>query len=346
MKTKVFHSLLLVGLVLFLQTGTLWSANALVEDTREAIRLGKYDRALKLLDLALDENPLDTNAHLLMTEYYLALRDYGSAELSTERTLVLNKSYAPLVAQAYYVAAERAARNHLPQALALYETAVAIDPAFKNRVKGKYMVIGNDLLARGAFATALSAYNQEIGLNPGVKKAVADTVFSRGQSLLESNDKAAELLFSYAVSLDSLYGPKAAQAKADRGLDLFGRAQAATGEERRGIKEQSLRYMSKGIVDQIVPPPVWKTVFKEEYAGKGMNDEDGVIMAPRFGTDVKAGDRIMVSGKEFQFFEDGWKTHRGSFETISRSPAIGKIVGIRANRGERVTLEVQRTIDQ
>jgi tetratricopeptide (TPR) repeat protein len=256
MRIKFLGPLLLVVLILFLQAGTVWSAN-LVEDTREAIRLGKYDRALKLLNAALEENSVDTNAHLLMTEYYLAIQDYDSAELSTERTLVLNRSYAPVVAQAYYLAGERAMRrNQPPQALALYETAIAIDPALRGRVKGKYMIIGDDLLNRGVFTTALRAYTQEIGLNPATKKSVADTVFPRGQSLLGNDDKAAEMLFSYAVSLDSSYGPKVAKAKADYGLGLLSRAQAATGEERSRLKEQSLRYVSKEIADQAVPPPV------------------------------------------------------------------------------------------
>jgi len=231
MRTERLSRFLLLTLIFVLHAGAVWSAGSLVEDTREAIRLGKYDRALKFLEAALEENPLDTNAHLLMTEYYLAIQNYGSAELSVERTLVLNRNYAPLVAQAYCLAGERAMkRNQLPQALALYETAVALDPAVKGRVKGKYLVIGNDLLTRGVFATALSAYTQEIGINSSAKKAVADTVFLRGQSLIGSNEKAAETLFSYAVSLDSSYGPKVAKAKEDYGLDLLSRAQTDTGE--------------------------------------------------------------------------------------------------------------------
>jgi tetratricopeptide (TPR) repeat protein len=346
MRTKFFYPLLLAVLILSVQAGSVWSATSL-DSARESIRLGKYDRALKLLNAALEENPIDTDAHLAMTEYYLALQDYRSAELSTERVLVLNPSYAPAVGQAYYAAGERAMKqNQPPQALALYETAIAVDPALKSRVKGKYMTIGNDLLARGRFTTALSAYTQEIWINPAVKKTVADTVFSRGQALLGSNDKAAEMLFSHAVSLDSSYGPKVAQAKTSYGQDLLSRAKTTTGEERRRLKEQSLRYVSKEVADQAVPPAVWKTVFKEEYTGKGMNDEDGVIMTPRFGTEVKPGDRIVIAGKEFQFLDNGWQTHRGSFETISKSMAADKMVGIRAERGEKVILEVQRLIDQ
>ncbi len=255
MRTLSLYPLLLVVLILFFHADTVWSATSLVDDTREAIGLGNYDRALKLLNAALAENPVDTNAHLLMTEYYLALQDYGSAELSTERTLVLNRGYAALVAQAYYVAGERAMkRNQLPQALALYETAVAMDPAQSNHVRGKYIIIGNDLLSRGAIAAAMSAYGREIGLNPSARKTVAEVVFPYGLSLLESNEKAADTLFSYAVSLDSSYGPKVAKAKADYGLNLLTRAQAATGDERRRLKEQSLRYVSKEMADQAVPP--------------------------------------------------------------------------------------------
>jgi hypothetical protein len=73
--------------------------------------------------------------------------------------------------------------------------------------------------------------------------------------LLGNNDQAAEKLFSYAVTLDSSYSPKAARVKSDYGLDLLRRAQAATGEERRRLKEQSLRYVSQEIADQAVPPP-------------------------------------------------------------------------------------------
>ncbi len=346
MRAKYLCSLLLVVAIFFLQTGVVWPAT-LVDDTREAIRLGKYDRALGLLDAALDKNPTDTNAYLLMTEYYLALQDYASAELSTERTLVLNCTYAPLVAQGYYNAAERAEmRNQPAQALALYETAVALDSVFKSRVKGKYMAVANDLLAQRRFDTALSAYTQEAGIDPPAKKSIADAVFAHGQSLLGNNDKAAEKLFVYAVSLDPSYSPKAAKARLDCGLDLLRRARTATGEERRRLKEQSLRYVSREVADQAVPPPAWNTVFKEEYVGRGMNDEDGLIMTPRFGTEVKPGDRIVVTGKEFQFFEDGWKTHTGSFETTSRSLAVDTRVGIRAKRGESVTLEVQRSTDQ
>jgi tetratricopeptide (TPR) repeat protein len=265
MTTKSFRSLCLALLILFLQIGSVWSGS-LADDAREAIRLEKYDRALKLLNDALTENPLSTNAHLLMVEYYLALQDYGAAELSTERPLVLNRGYAPLVAQAYYVAAERAMRrSQLPQALALYETAVAIDPAVKSKVKGKYMAIGNDLLTRGMIAKALSAYTQEVGINPAARKSVADTVFARGQALLGINDKGAETLFSFAVSLDFSYGPKAARAKEeaarlstreeaarllpreeaarllpaeDHLSGLSGRAPAATGNEPRQPKDE------------------------------------------------------------------------------------------------------------
>ena len=346
MRVKYVYALFLVASILFLQAGNLWPST-LVDDTRGAIRTGKYDVALKLLETALDRNPVDTNAHLLMTEYYLAIQDYGSAELSTERTLVLNRTYAPLVAQAYYIAGERATNRKQPaQALALYETAVALDPAFQSRVRGKYMTIGNDLLAERKFSTALSAYAQEAGLNPAAKRNIADTVFAHGQSLLGNNNKAAEMLFAYAASLDPSYGPKAGKARSDYGLDLLNRARAATGEERRRLKEESLHYVSKEIADQAVPPPVWSTVFKEVYVGTGMNDEDGAIKTPHFGTEVKPGDRIVVTGREFQFFEDGWKMHTGSFETISRSSAADKSVGIRARRGESVTLEVQRSIDQ
>ncbi len=311
MRVKYVYALLLAAAILFFQVGDLWSST-LVDDTREAIRLEKFDRALKLLDAALDKNATDTNAHLLMTEYYLALQDYASAELSTERTLVLNRTYAPLIAQAYYNAGERAMnRNQPAQALALYETAVALDPDFKGRMKGKYVTVGNGLLAQRRFNVALSAYAQELGLDPTAKKSIADAVFVRGQSLLGSNDKGAERLFAYALSLDSSYSPKVAKARLDCGLDLLRRAQTATGEERRRLKEQSLRYVSKEVADQAVPLPVWTTVFKEEYIGRGMDDEDGPIMTPHFGTDVKPGDRIVVTGREFQFFEDGWKTLYG-----------------------------------
>jgi tetratricopeptide (TPR) repeat protein len=346
MRIKFLCLLIFAQLVLFLQVGYAWSATA-AENAREAIRVGKYDQALKIIDGMLDENPIDPNAHLEMTEYYLALQDYRAAELSCERTLVANRSYAPHVAQVYYGAAERAMKqNQLPQALALYETAITLDGNLKNWVRGKYLSIGHGLLARGKFATAVSAYNQEIGLNPVVKKTIADTVFPFGFSLLGTNDKVAEMLLSYAVSLDSSYSPKATQVRMDYGLDLLNRARVATGEQRWKLREQSLRYVSKDIVDIEVPAPGWVTVFKQEYMGKGMNDEDGVIMTPHFGTDVKPGERIVITGKEFQFLEEVWKNYKGSFEIISKSMATDKIIGIRAKKGERITMEVQKLIDQ
>jgi hypothetical protein len=344
MKKTFLYPFLVVTAVFFLTT-TLWSAG-LVEDTREAIRLGKFDRALKLLNVALEENPLDTNAHLLMTEYYLALQDFGSAELSTERTLVLNRSYAPLVAQAYYLAGERAMRDHLRQALALYETAVALDPSFRTKVRGKYMTIGDDMLARGAFTTALSAYTQEIGLNPAVRKVVADTVFVRGQSLLGNNDRTAEVLFSYVVSLDPSYSSRITKAKTDHELYLLSRAREAMDEERRRLGEQSPGDISKDVADRVAPSPVWETVFREEYIGRGMDDEDDTIIAPSFGPEVWPGDRIVVTGREFQFYDDGWKIHRGGFKTIGKSLAVDGMVGIRAGRGEKVTLEIQRPVER
>jgi tetratricopeptide (TPR) repeat protein len=346
MRIKVLYTLLFVILILFLQVGAAWSVSP-IESAREAIKLGKYDQALKIIDGMLYENPIDPNAHLVMTEYYLALQDYRSAELSCERTLVANKGWAPYVGQAYYYAAERAMKqSQFPHALALYETAIALDGNLKNWVKGKFLNIGNGLLTKGKFTTAVSAYNQEIGLNPAAKKTVANTVFPWGESFLGTNDKVAEMLLSYTVSMDSTYGPKVAQIRMDYGLDLLERAKAATGQERRKLRDMSLHYVSKDIVDQAVPPPVWITVFRQEYVGKGMNDQDGVIMTPYFGIDIKPGDRIVIMGKEFQFLEEVWKTHKGSFEMISKLTAANKMVGIRAQRGEIITLEVQRLIDQ
>jgi tetratricopeptide (TPR) repeat protein len=346
MKTTLSVSLLFVALICSLAVGGAWSATPL-ESAREAIRVGKYDAALKFLDAALEENPVDTNAHLGMTEYYLSLQNYSEAELSAERTLVLNPSYATVVGQAYYAAGERAVKSNQPShALALYETAVSVAPALKNQVRGKYTIIGNSLMAKEKFSTALSAYTQEIAVNPTAKKGIADFVFLTGQSLLASNEKAAERLFSYSASLDSSYSPKVAQAKADYGQELLTHAKAATGEERRRLKEQSLRYVSKEVADQAIPQPVWKAVLKEEYVGKGMNDEDGVIVTPHFGIQVKPGDKIVVTGKEFQFLRDKWETYTGSFETISKSVAAGEMIGIRASRGERIIIEINRLTDE
>jgi tetratricopeptide (TPR) repeat protein len=326
--------------------GIAWSVTPL-ESAREAMRLGKYDNALKILTSALQENPVDTNGHLGMTEYYLALQNYPEAQLSAERTVVLNPAYASVVGHAYYAAGDRAVKSNQPsRAVALYETAIAFAPTLKNQARGKYLAAGNALIAKGSFSTAVSAYTQEISLNPAAKKIIADSVFVKGQSLLGTNDKGADRLFAYSASLDSSYSQKGAQARADYGQDLINRAMAVSGEARMKLREAALRYVSKEIVDQAVPPPVWKTVLTEEYVGKGLNDEDGVIVTPRFGTQIKPGDRIVVTGREFQFLKDRWETHTGSFETINRSAEEDRMVGIRAPRGEKIVLEVARLFDE
>jgi tetratricopeptide (TPR) repeat protein len=333
-------------LILCLAAGAGWSATSL-ETAREAIRFGKYDGALKILTSALQENPVDTNAHLGMTEYYLALQNYPEAQLSAERTIVLNPAYATVVGHAYYAAGDRSMKLNQPsRSLALYETALAFAPTLKSQARGKYLAVGNALTAKGSFPTAISAYTQEIGLNPAAKKIIADSVFLKGQSLLGTDDKDADRLFAYSTSLDSSYGPRAAQARTDYGLDLINRAKVASGEERMKLREHALRYLSKEIVDQAVPPPIWKTTLKEEYIGKGLNDEGGVIVTPRFGTQIKPGDRIVVTGREFQFLKDRWETHAGSFETINRSTEEDKMVGIRAPGGEKIVLQVDRPSDE
>ena len=346
MITKQFSFLPSVALILCLLAGAGWSATPL-ENAREAIRLGRLDGALKILTAALQENPVDTNAHLGMTEYYLAIRDYPEAGLAAERTIVLNPGYATVVGHAYYAAAERAVKSNQPsRALALYETAFAFTPPLKNQARGKYLAIGDGLLARGSFSTAINAYTREISLNPAAKRVIADSVFLKGQSLLGINDKDADRLFAYSASLDPSYGPRAAQARTDYAHDLLNRASLATGGDRIKLREQALRYLPQETVDQAAPPPAWRTVLKDSYVGKGMNDEDGMITTPRFGTQIKPGDRIIVTGREFQFLKDRWETHAGSFETINKSAEEDRMLGLRAPRGERITLEVVRLVDE
>jgi hypothetical protein len=61
---------------------------------------------------------------------------------------------------------------------------------------------------------------------------------------------------------------------------------------------------------------------------------------------VKPGDKIVVTGREFQFLDETWKAHKGSWEVVNRSSFTDKMIGLRARRGEKITLEIERISDQ
>ena len=99
-------------------------------------------------------------------------------------------------------------------------------------------------------------------------------------------------------------------------------------------------------VDSVLPPPAWETVYGPvKFTGKGFGKKD-YIKTIEFGNTFLSGDKVIIQGKSFEVFKSGgWIKYEGSDEITIKSNNKSGYIGVKANKGQVITVEVRRLGD-
>ena len=318
MKIRAFFPVFVIAILLAYVS----PANALfstdVQKAKEFMTAGMYPQAIELLNKRINEKPTDAEAHFQLGVCYVNTGNFSRAD-------------------------ER------------FGSAVKLNADYGYQIGGKYKNAGTEALNKGNTGRAQSLYQKAVQYQPNLKTDIAKECFSAGEKYLnEHQSNTADGLLSMAVKYDASLEEGKNRITQAYGEKLLAIAKDKPKNERRRYVDEAKKYLTQQDVDAVFPPPGWKTVFKKEYSGIGFkgcsgckdddNYDDGTVLTAENGKDYKYGDKIIVKGKNAEYYyEGGWKKIKnGVFTNINKSRTVGNQLGIKAPNGEKVVIEVQR----
>lgn len=207
-----------------------------------------------------------------------------------------------------------------------------------------FALIGNIYFEQGPYAHAQENWQNALTFkikDPAKFRAnIAGKFYVLGKNNLGDIQTAREF-FNYATSFGY------SSAEITKMMTSYGEniiRLAKTREE--GLK--AVPYVGQARVDAVFPEPRWERVFSQTYIGKGP-EKGGDIKKENFiktvGKELKRGNKLVISGKMFWFYDGSWKDYEGRFETINQAPDFdSKFIYIAAEDGVEVTVEVQRFV--
>ena len=163
--------------------------------------------------------------------------------------------------------------------------------------------------------------------------------------LKKKQSKNADRLLSMAVKYNPALKDDRDKVTREYGLKLLQFSKKKPKKERRKYVDEAKKYVTQKDVDAVLPPPSWKTIFKKEYVGKGIQKKKKVKTVI-FGKDYNNGDRITIIGNKFLIFtSDGWigPEIKGQLVIVPKTHGSGQ-VGVRSPKGKRFTVKVERLI--
>jgi len=282
-----------------------------VDKAKEYIQTGMHTKAIILLEKIINENPDDAEAHYQLGICYINQDDFTKADKQFKSAVKLNPDYGFKIGQRY----NKAGTNYL----------------------------NNDQVPR-----AVRFFNITVKYQPNLKEGIAEKCFQKGKIYLDKhNINMADDLFSIARSYDPALNEKIKNIEVAYGKKLLEIAREQPVELQKRYIEKASRYLTKEDIEEVFPPSAPKTVFKKEYIGKGLSMADAFETA-EFGKDILYGDKIIVSGKNFEVWVGGrtrWKKFSSRYEVICKNTVKGKCLGIKAPKGEKIVVEIQRSLE-
>ncbi len=347
MKRK--SSLLLVPLsLLFLAYASPSSAwfESDVDKAKEFMQAGMYPQAIELLKKRINDKPTDAEAHFQLAICFINTGNYGGADERFASALRIKSDYGYQVGGHYKKAGIDALnKGRTGQAQTLLEKAVQYQPDLKKEIAGHYKSVGTDYLNKGRRREALTFFRKAGDYQPNLKKEIAKECFAAGKSYLDQDQSSvADSLFSMAVAYDSSLSGDKKKITQEYGKKLLAIAKEKPKEERKKYVDEALKYLTKEDIHPVLPPPTWKTVFKQEYTGKGMRDKD-YVKTVKSGRELFRGDKMIIKGRMFEkYYKQKWRRYTNKVQTIKKSGSSGYYSGVKAPKGEKFTVEIQRLI--
>jgi tetratricopeptide (TPR) repeat protein len=197
-----------------------------------------------------------------------------------------------------------------------------------------YRVEASSQLNRGNLDQAKRFYWQVVNTNQNLRGEACKKFYERGSAINGSQSLA---YFSAAREFCSDYN------EAIGGKILTIAKSQTSKDERNRLKSEARKYVSQEKVDSVIPPPSWKTVYEQSFAGKGL-EENSEIRTAEAGKDMLYGDKVIYKGSSFQIWEGGsWKPYDSRHEVINKfNGGRGNFILIKTPLGQNVTVTIER----
>ena len=121
-------------------------------------------------------------------------------------------------------------------------------------------------------------------------------------------------------------------------------------KKQRPFRNIAHRYLSKTEVEQKLPTPKWKIVYKKSFVGVGETggddpDNDGSIYTAESGRDIIVGDRYTVIDASFEVWVRGdWHKYPKGHRLPVKEIRPGNNVAFRSEKGKSFTVVVERLL--
>ena len=318
------------------QAGFLGSGR--IKKAQEFERAQMMTQAISTLQEEINENPTNAEAHLLLGEYYLRTGD-GAAHERFASALALNSKNASKISGLYMAGGKGNLQKGNPgNAKELFLKAVSIDSSLKTGIAKDFQTQGKAHLQMNAAKNANSYFKEASYFDSSLNPAICDDFYNAGKS--HNDDKQLEF---WQLS-DGYCKGKYNQ---EIGTSILNFAKNQPKEEKKKLVELAKKYVDQSVIDGVIPPPEWKTVFKKEYIGIGFTggpEKNGAIYAAKFGEDILVNDLVSVTGDNVEAYggdKSGWMKNP---EPIKNKGTRG-FLGVRAPKGEKIVVEVKRLDD-
>lgn len=214
--------------------------------------------------------------------------------------------------------------------------AVPVKKKYFNEITIAYKERAGELAKEGRVQDAKALYLEAAKREPRVLNEACDILYSYGNAQFGQN------AFSFYEASNELCGAH----KEAIGQRILQMAKQVSKNERKAFLDEAGKYLDQKTIEAVFPPPVWQTVFKETYVGRGYGKGDYILTA-RFGKDVMRGDKVIITGKDFEEYDNGaWNKRQNVSEGINYNTTDGNSIGIKAPPGVEITVEIQRLTEQ
>lgn len=279
-----------------------------VDKAKEYIQTGMHTKAIILLESIVNDKRADAEAHFQLGICYIKQNNFIEADEQFKSAVKLNSDYGYKIGQ-------------------------------------RYEKIGTTYLNNDQVSRSVRFFNIAVKYQPNLKENITEECFQKGKIYLNKhNTTLADDLFSMCRSYNPSLNEKIKSIEVAYGKKLLEIAKEKPIELRKRYINKASGYLSKKEIEEVFPPSALKTVFKKEYIGKGFAVSDAFETA-EFGKDISYGDKIIVTGKNFEIWVGGrtrWKKISSRYEVICKTIVKGKSLGVKAPKGEKIIVEIQR----
>ena len=285
-----------------------------VKKAKDFMSAGMYPQAIELLNKRISDKPTDAEAHYQLGICYINTGNYSGAD-------------------------ER------------FGSAVRLDSEYGYKIGGEYKRVGSENLSKGRTSQALALFRKAVQYQPNLKKEVAQECFSAGNSYLnQRQSNIADGLLSMAQAYDPSLSEEIKKVEVNYGKKLLELAQKQPKKERKQYIDEARKYLDQRTIEEVFPPPSWKTVFDKEFVGVGHTggdepkDNDGTIHIAELGKDILIGDKTIIKtyGNNGDIWDGGkWQKYR---HPIINRTGTSDYFCARAKKGVKFKVTIKRFI--